>query len=382
MNTNSSSQGQNDTKPSAPEMEFDVALSFAGEDRGYVEKTADVLRRMGLRVFYDKYEQVSLWGKNLYDHLSLIYGKTSRFTVIFVSQHYARKLWTNLERQSAQARAFAEKQEYILPARLDDTAIPGILPTIGYLDLRKLTPAELAEFIKKKIGPILRDKFFPDQPDRLYEFLGVTTSAEKRTIVEVARDVLSSLSLMTDLERRVIAAASMHGCPSGPLVEEDIHININLLGRLVGLDRRRLLALFSRLECLSFRHKLSSHGKKSKTKDILHLTYEPMFLDDELSGNWTPVLDGMIRCVSGISCDSCSADAIARLDFSVLSTLAGYSETHSAVHESTKTIVDAHDHQAPPRSRGKSVSLKGKLTRPTKSTSKGTAQNTGPRNGR
>ena len=77
---------------------FDVALSFAGEDRAYVEQTAAVLRRMGLRIFYDKHERVSLWGKNLYDHLSAVYRDTSRYTVMFISEHYARKLWTNHER--------------------------------------------------------------------------------------------------------------------------------------------------------------------------------------------------------------------------------------------------------------------------------------------
>ena len=52
---------------------FDIALSFAGEDRQYVEEVAKVLRLMGFRVFYDKYETVSLWGKNLYTHLSEVY---------------------------------------------------------------------------------------------------------------------------------------------------------------------------------------------------------------------------------------------------------------------------------------------------------------------
>jgi len=51
--------------------QFDVALSFAGEDREYVEQVADMLRRMGIQVFYDKYELVTLWGKNLYDYLTI-----------------------------------------------------------------------------------------------------------------------------------------------------------------------------------------------------------------------------------------------------------------------------------------------------------------------
>ena len=42
---------------------YDVCLSFAGEDRDYVNKVAEELRSAGVRVFYDLYEQVDLWGK-------------------------------------------------------------------------------------------------------------------------------------------------------------------------------------------------------------------------------------------------------------------------------------------------------------------------------
>jgi hypothetical protein len=60
---------------------------------------------------------------------------------MFISVHYASKLWTKRERDAAQARAFRESREYILPLRLDDTALPGIEETVGYIDLRN-TPAE------------------------------------------------------------------------------------------------------------------------------------------------------------------------------------------------------------------------------------------------
>lgn len=52
----------------APRYDYDVTLSFAGEDRAYVEKVAAALYSLGIRVFYDRYEQVDLWGKDLYTH--------------------------------------------------------------------------------------------------------------------------------------------------------------------------------------------------------------------------------------------------------------------------------------------------------------------------
>ena len=44
---------------------YDVVLSFAGEDREYVEECADILTALGIKVFYDSYEQDVLWGKDI-----------------------------------------------------------------------------------------------------------------------------------------------------------------------------------------------------------------------------------------------------------------------------------------------------------------------------
>ena len=138
------------------DFEFDIALSFADEDRVYVEQVADYLKSNGVKVFYDRYEKTILWGKDLYVHLDEVYRNRAKYCVMFLSQYYASKLWTNHERQSAQARAFDERQEYILPARFDDTEIPGMKPTIGYIDLRKILPEEFGNLILKKLGKISR----------------------------------------------------------------------------------------------------------------------------------------------------------------------------------------------------------------------------------
>ena len=50
----------------ADTLEFDIALSFAGEDRSWAEKLATLLKARGVRVFYDEFFQSTLWGKNLY----------------------------------------------------------------------------------------------------------------------------------------------------------------------------------------------------------------------------------------------------------------------------------------------------------------------------
>ena len=115
--------------------EYDVALSFAGEDRDYVLEVATYLKNNGIRVFYDQFETVGLWGRDLYSHLDTVYRKSARFCVMFISASYAEKVWTNHERRSAQARAMSENEEYLLPCRFDRTEIEGLAPTIGIVIL-------------------------------------------------------------------------------------------------------------------------------------------------------------------------------------------------------------------------------------------------------
>jgi hypothetical protein len=130
---------------------YDIAISFAGEDRPVAEKLASALVTRGLNVFYDQYEEANLWGKNLYDHLSKIYRDEAKYCLMLVSENYAKKQWTNHERKAAQARAFKENNEYILPLRLDDAAVEGALDTVGFLDYRKTPVETIVEAVNKKI---------------------------------------------------------------------------------------------------------------------------------------------------------------------------------------------------------------------------------------
>ena len=81
---------------------YDVAISFAGQDRAVAEQLANALSSHNLRVFYDRWEEADLLGQNLYQHFSLVYVK---FCLVLVSAHYARKAWPKLELRAAQARA-------------------------------------------------------------------------------------------------------------------------------------------------------------------------------------------------------------------------------------------------------------------------------------
>lgn len=131
---------------------YDVALSFAGEDRDYVDKVATLLQAKNVKVFYDKFEDVDLWGKDLGIHFDYVYRRMSKYFVPFISVNYEKKVWTNYEVRTAIARAIENKEEYILPVRFDKTELEGILSTIGYLDISRMSPEELTSKILKKLG--------------------------------------------------------------------------------------------------------------------------------------------------------------------------------------------------------------------------------------
>jgi hypothetical protein len=134
--------------------EFDVAVSFAGEDRELVEGIVGRLKSAGISVFYDSDYQADLWGEDLIEFLDEIYRLKARYTIMFISSCYAQKMWTRHERRSALARAMEQRSAYVLPVRLDSTQLEGLRPTVGYLDARLVGPDGIVDATVAKLAGI------------------------------------------------------------------------------------------------------------------------------------------------------------------------------------------------------------------------------------
>lgn len=149
-------RGQVVTEPTAHD--FAVAFSFAGPQRHIAERLATSVRAAGYNVFYDAFYDADLWGKDLNVFFDEVYRKRARFCVMLISQEYIDRIWTNKERQSAQARALAEKGgEYILPIKVEDVALPGMPPTIGYVSTDRYTIEQLAQLLVRKLQGTIGD---------------------------------------------------------------------------------------------------------------------------------------------------------------------------------------------------------------------------------
>lgn len=133
-------------------MQYQVALSFAGEQRAYVEEVARCLQARGIAVFYDGFEKTSLWGKNGTEEFEEVFARRAAYVVMFISKEYVEKSWPRHERRSALSRAVQEKKEYALPVRFDDTPVPGLPEDVIFLHAGEHSPTELAATIAEKLS--------------------------------------------------------------------------------------------------------------------------------------------------------------------------------------------------------------------------------------
>ena len=131
--------------------QFEIALSFAGEQRAFVQRVASALIARGVEVFFDEEAEVQLWGKNLVEEFQRIYMDASHAVAMFISAEYAGKPWTRHERRSALSRALRERGEYILPIRFDNTELEGLSPDIAAVKIGDRTPEEIASMIAEKL---------------------------------------------------------------------------------------------------------------------------------------------------------------------------------------------------------------------------------------
>ena len=132
--------------------EFDIALSFAGEDREIAESLANGLLIEGIKVFYDRFHKIDMWGKKLTHYFQDVYGPKARFVMPLISKHYPIKDWTDFEFSIARKEAQKRKTEFILPVRLDDTKIIGIHEDVAYLDYKAEGNEGIVDAVLKKLS--------------------------------------------------------------------------------------------------------------------------------------------------------------------------------------------------------------------------------------
>lgn len=173
--------------------QYDFAFSFAGEDRILVEKIKDGLN--GFKIFYDEDKQSELCGKDLYNYLRNLYMKRTKYVVCFLSKHYKKKVWTNLEFSAIKERLMSTffASDFLIPIILEEDALLEDIPAyMGFYKHKSVH--ETVDLLKKKYEQSLNEDFYLENVSHFSEYLlqeilyrlkskGIQAKRDKNTLV-------------------------------------------------------------------------------------------------------------------------------------------------------------------------------------------------------
>lgn len=110
-------------KNEVQDFEYDLAVSFAGENRDLVEAFVSQMIEFDANVFYDRHFEANFLGKAWAAEFKRIFVEDSRLVVCFLDHHHAEKIWPTFERECFAPRV---EDEAVVPVVLDDTVFPGL----------------------------------------------------------------------------------------------------------------------------------------------------------------------------------------------------------------------------------------------------------------
>lgn len=159
-----------------PPENFLVAFSLAGEQRDLVRAVAEAVEQeLGSpNVFFDEWFEHYIAGSDADLKLQKLYSEQCALAVVCVSERYGGKPWTKAEHAAIRARDMQAQDERgrlgILPIRVGDGEIEGILFNTIAPDIRTRTPQQAARLIIDRLNLIIPSRIaaappIPDWPE-------------------------------------------------------------------------------------------------------------------------------------------------------------------------------------------------------------------------
>src|ERR1700722_19683322 len=145
--------------------EYDIAISFAEEDRNAALALSLALGAAGIKkVYYYPDLPGTMVGKRLKEELTAIYRERAEYAVALLSEDYLKKEYSMIEMEAIKERMTRETEKvYLIPVVMEDT-FPDLMPEIkdiGYLKWEanpKRIAALIAEKLKKSPEPGYKKK--------------------------------------------------------------------------------------------------------------------------------------------------------------------------------------------------------------------------------
>ncbi len=148
---------------SRPPFRFEVALSFAGDNkRATIRRIAEILRdKIGSgRVFFDEWFEHEIAGQDAQVVLQNVYRTSTWLVVTCICKRYAEKPWTqdewraiqSFERTLRDAGAGNLKRLRLLPLRFGDGDVDGLFDTAIVPDVRDRSAESVARLILDRLA--------------------------------------------------------------------------------------------------------------------------------------------------------------------------------------------------------------------------------------
>jgi len=112
-----------------PYTSYDIALSYASDDKEIVDSVYHYLRGSGLTVFYAPECQNVLVGEHQEEIFYRIFASEARHAVLFVSRHYISK---PVPMKEARICIANRQGAQLIPVYLDGTPLVELDPSINY----------------------------------------------------------------------------------------------------------------------------------------------------------------------------------------------------------------------------------------------------------
>jgi hypothetical protein len=114
-------------------LEYDLAISFAGENRDLAKRFAEKIEIFDVSVFFDELYEANLLGRALTKQFTRIFNTDSQFVLVLLDVNHKEKVWPTFERETFKKRV---ADEAVIPVYVDNTVFLGIPEDIYGIDLR------------------------------------------------------------------------------------------------------------------------------------------------------------------------------------------------------------------------------------------------------
>lgn len=182
--------------------DFDLAVSYAGVDHQLVHGIVACLEEKApsLRIFCYQYSDLISDDQDLFEALSLIYRKKSRFCLVFVSDHYTTR-YTDHEYNIILGRYYSGDKEAMKIIRISNLDLADLYPRREWGDLRLMTLPAFIEKVLNLFGPEL---IAPSRLSPFFDSLWPTQGFYHYIIERVERFIISVAKGKLTYQRRQI----------------------------------------------------------------------------------------------------------------------------------------------------------------------------------